>query len=342
MSSPADAAERPRRHPRAAPKRADAGAIHDLFITRLEEIEKRVSRELARPAEATGAIQEIFLDLAREVWAHLRAGGALLTEPGNVAALVASFAAAGPVDELGVDEAYADRVHDVLRPLCRAWFGLEPRSDIGPVEFEGPCLLLFNRCAHPLPVDPLVLWTFFREHAGRSGRRVYALATPDAVTWPFMGDRLQRLGIFAATRGNCRVLLERGATVVAFPEGDCARGKTYERRYRLERFDDGFLIETAMRCGARIVPGGVVGNEESFPLISRTAGLPVTPLFPLMGPVGLLPLPVTWRLKLAPPVQYGDDLDTGTRASAVLDVVRSRMQELLVDLLARRRTIFTG
>lgn len=324
------------------PRRADPTAIHDLFLARLEEIEKRVSRELARPAEATGAMQEILLDIAREVWAHVRAGGELVTEPGGIAALVASLTAAGPVDELGVDESYADRVHDILRPLCRSWFGLDARVDIGPVDFDGPCLLLFNRGAHPLPVDPLVLWTFFREHAGRAGRRVYALASPDAMAWPFVGNRLQKLGVFAASRGNCRVLLERGATVIAFPEGERARAKTYERRYRLERFDDAFLVETAMSCGARIVPGGVVGNEESFPLILRAAGLPVTPLFPMMGPLGLLPLPVTWRVHLAPPVQYGDDLDPGARAAAVLDSVRSRMQELLVDLLARRRTIFTG
>jgi hypothetical protein len=61
-----------------------------------------------------------------------------------------------------------------------------------------------------------------------------------------------------------------------------------------------------------------------------------------MGPLGLLPLPVTWRIRLAPPVRYGDDLDRGERASVVLDAARSRMQELLVELLARRRSIFTG
>jgi 1-acyl-sn-glycerol-3-phosphate acyltransferase len=256
--------------------------------------------------------------------------------------MFASLTAAGPVDELGVDESYSDRVHDVLRPLCRAWFGIEPRTEIGEVDFDGPCLLLFNRGTHPLPVDPLVLWTFFREHAGRAGRRVYALADPDTIAWPFIGDRLQRLGVFAASRGNCRVLLERGATVIAFPEGARARAKTYERRYRLERFDDGFLVETAMSCGARIVPGAVVGNEESFPLIARAAGLPVSPLFPLMGPLGLLPLPVTWRIRVAPPVRYADDPDQAERAAVVLDAARARMQELLVELLARRRTLFTG
>ncbi len=343
MPSKPDAVETLRATQRARPKRAaDVTAIHDLFLSRLEEIERRVSSELARPAEATGALQEVFLDLAREVWAHVRAAGLHLAEPGGVSALVASLTAAGPVDDLGVDESYADRVHDLLRPLCRAWFGLDARADIGPVDFDGSSLVLFNRSAHPLPVDPLVLWAFFREHAGRDGRRVYALTDPDTMAWPFIGDRLQRLGVFAASRGNCRVLLERGATVVAFPEGACASAKTYERRYRLERFDDGFLVETAMSCGARIVPGEVVGNEESFPLVARAVGIPVSPLFPAMGPLGLLPLPVTWRVRLAPPVRYADDLEEGSRAGVVLDAVRARMQELLVELLARRRTIFTG
>ena len=342
VSAKADAIERARAAARARPKRADPAAIHELFISRLEEIERRVTSELARPAEATGALQEILLDIAREVWAHVRAAGAHWAEPGGMSALVASLTAAGPVDELGIDESYADRVHDLLRPLSRAWFGLDARADIGPVDFEGPCLLLFNRGAHPLPVDPLVLWTFFREHAGRDGRRVYALTDPDTIAWPFLGDRLQRLGIFACSRGNCRVLLERGATVIAFPEGERARAKTYERRYRLERFDDGYLVETAMSCGAKIVPGGVLGNEESFPLIAHAAGLPVSPLFPWTGLLGLLPLPVTWRIRLAPPVRYADDVEHAARAGVVLDSVRARMQELLVELLARRRTILGG
>lgn len=323
-------------------KRAAPTAIHDLFMARLEEIERRVSSELARPAQASGPFQELLLDVAREVWAHTRSAAVSASRPGAVSAFLTSLAAAGPTDDIGVDERMRDRVHDVLRPLSRAWLGLDAGADIGRDDLDGPVLLLFNRGADPLPVEPLVLWSFLRERAAGSGRRVYVLWSADTLAQPFLGEWLNRLGIFAASPANCRALLERGATVVAFPEGEQALAKTYERRYRLERFDDDALIETAVACGARIVPGAVLGNEESFPLLGRVAGWPLTPLFPAFGLLGLLPLPLQWRVRLGSPIQYGDDARDGSRAAVVIDAVRSRMQELLVDLLAARRTIFSG
>ena len=323
-------------------RRAAPTAIHDLFMARLEEIERRVSNELARPAEASGAVQELLLDVAREVWAHARSAAVSASRPGGLSAFVTALVAAGATDDLGVDERLRDRVHDVLRPLSRLWLGLDAGADIGHGDLDGPALLLFNRGADPLPVEPLVLWPFLRERAAGSGRRVYVLWSPDTFAQPFLGEWLNRLGIFAATRANCRALLERGATVAAFPEGEQAYAKTYERRYRLERFDEGALVETAMTCGARIVPGAVLGSEESFPLLGRVAGWPLTPFFPAFGLLGLLPLPLQWRVQLGAPIQYGDDARDGSRAGAVIDAARSRMQELLVDLLAARRTIFSG
>jgi 1-acyl-sn-glycerol-3-phosphate acyltransferase len=329
------------RHP---PRRPSPTVIHDLFMARLEEIERRVSRELARPAEASGPVQELLLDLAREVWAHARAAAVSASRPGGVSALLTSMIAAVATDDLGVDESLRDRVHDTLRPLSRLWLGLglDAGADIGQEDLTGPALLLFNRGADPLPIEPLVLWSFLRERAAGSGRRVYVLWSTGTFAQPFLGEWLNRLGVFAATKANCRALLERGATVVAFPEGEQALAKTYERRYRLERFDEGALVETAMTCGARVIPGAVLGNEESFPLLGRVAGWPFTPFFPAFGLLGLLPLPLQWRVRLGAAIQYGDDARDGSRAGAVIDAARSRMQELLVELLAARRTMFSG
>jgi len=92
-------AARGQRTNRAAPT-----AIHDLFMARLEEIERRVSSELARPAEASGPLQELLLDTAREVWAHARSMAVAASRPGGLSAFVTEFLAAGATDDLGVDE----------------------------------------------------------------------------------------------------------------------------------------------------------------------------------------------------------------------------------------------
>lgn len=328
-----------RREPSQRARPVDPSRIQDLVMARLEEIERRVSSELARPAEASGALQELALDVGRELWAQARRFAAAATSPTG---WLAEWVASSPTDDLGVDERLRDLVHDLVSPLARAWLGLDPRADDRTLDLEGPSLVLLNRGANPAPIEALVAWSYVREALGAGGRRVFVLWSPATCTTPYLGDWLNRLGIFAASRANCRALLERGAVVIAFPEGDAALGKSYEQRYRLARFDDRALIETAVTCGARIVPGAVLGNEESFPMITRAMGWPVTPLFPFFGVAGLVPLPIRWTLRTGAPVQYVDDTHDGEAGGAVVDAVRSRMQELLVGLLAARRTIISG
>jgi 1-acyl-sn-glycerol-3-phosphate acyltransferase len=338
VTKPAESSP-PSRAPRRRAAEVDPTRIQDLFLARLEEIERRVSSELARPAEASGALQELALDLGRELWAQTRRIAAMAATPtGWLARLVA----AAPTDDLGVDERLRDTVHDVASPLSRVWLGLDPRAEEKGLDLDGPALLLLNRDANPAPVDALVAWSYLREGLGASGRKVFALWSPAICSLPYLGDWLGRLGIFAASASNCRALLERGAVVIVFPEGDAALGKSYEQRYRLARFDDRALVETAVACGAKIVPGAVLGNEESFPLITRAWGWPVTPLFPWFGVAGLLPLPIRWTVRIGAAVQYVDDGHDGGGAGAVVDAVRARMQELLVGALAARRTIISG
>jgi hypothetical protein len=72
------------------------------------------------------------------------------------------------------------------------------------------------------------------------------------------------------------------------------------------------------------------------------AGLPVTAQFPLLGPLGLLPLPVAWTLRLGAPVEYTVTGDEAAPVDAVCDAVRGRMQALLGELLSRRESILGG
>ncbi|HUR28984.1 MAG TPA: 1-acyl-sn-glycerol-3-phosphate acyltransferase [Planctomycetota bacterium] len=206
---------------------------------------------------------------------------------------------------------------------------------------KGGVLILLNRSPWPLPVEALVLWAFLCD--GRVGdRRMVVLWDDDLPDLPWIGDFLRRIGLAGATPENARVLLERGAVVLAFPEGHAARLRTYERRYRLARFDAKGVIGAALEAGARIVPGAVVGSEESFPLLGRVAGLPVTPQFPLLGLFGLLPLPVAWTLRLGAPVEYAFADDEAPPVDAIADAVRARMQALVGELLSQRESIFRG
>jgi 1-acyl-sn-glycerol-3-phosphate acyltransferase len=314
---------------------AEAGSsIADIFLTRLHDLEKRVERELDRPADGTGPVGAFALDLAREAW---RVGSSLaqgVSSPAGRRDILASWTASRPVDDLGLDLVLAETVRELLRPLARRWLGLsESRSAVLPE--EGGVLILLNRSAWPLPVEALVMWAFLCD--GRVGARpMVALWDEDLPELPYVSDFLRRIGLFAATADNARVLLERGAVVLAFPEGPAARAKFYDRRYRLARFQARELIAAAVEAGARIVPAAVVGNEESYPLLGHLGWLPVTAQFPLLGPLGVLPLPRTWTLRLGSSVEYAAGESERPPLDGILDAIRARMQSMVGELLSQR------
>ena len=167
---------------------------------------------------------------------------------------------------------------------------------------------------------------------------------------------LRRTGQAAGHPDHAHRLLEQDELVLVFPEGVKGTGKGWSNRYRLRRFGRGGYIQTAIRAGAPIIPVSVVGSEEIYPMIADLSpvadlfGLPyfpVTPTFPLLGPLGMVPLPSKWHtrflepIELAPryPPEAADDAET---VRAISQEVRARMQEALDDLRRRRRSIFFG
>jgi 1-acyl-sn-glycerol-3-phosphate acyltransferase len=325
--------------PAGAP-RARGGTLSDIFTARLADLERRVERELERPLGAGSPAAELALDLAREAW---RAGSALAGAATSLAggrAMLASLLAGRPLDDLGLDAQLGGTVREVLRPIARRWLGFrEVRSAALPE--RGGVLVLLNRSPWPLPVEALVLWAFLCD--GRIGdRRMVVLWDDDLPDLPWIGDFLRRTGVLGATAQNAQLLLERGCVVLAFPEGRAAAEKTYDRRYRLARFEARGVIAAALEAGARIVPGAVVGNEESYPLLGLAAGWPVTAQFPLLGAAGLLPLPFAWTLRLGAPVEVAAGAEAAGGADAVADAVRARMQALVGELLAARESLLRG
>lgn len=319
---------------------AGGSRIGDIFLARLAGLEERVAKELGRGPSAGGPVGEFVLDFVREAWRTGASFAGAASSAQGRRSLLAWLSAGPELDELGFDAATAETVREVVRPLARRWLAVrETKSAALPA--DGGVLVTLNRSAWPLPVEALVLWAFLSD--GRIGpRRMAVMWDQDLPELPYVSDFLRRIGVVAATPDNALALLERGAVVLAFPEGSAARAKTYDRRYRLARFADASLLGAALEAGARIVPGAVVGNEESFPVLGHVGSLPVTAQFPLLGLLGTLPLPLTWSLRLGPALQHGRAGEDAPAVDAIADVVRGRMAALLGDLLAERRTIVGG
>ncbi|MDH5306629.1 MAG: acyltransferase family protein, partial [Myxococcales bacterium] len=237
----------------------------------------------------------------------------------------------GEVDEFGMDEIALRRARPILDFLFEHYW----RVDLAGLEQlpeQGPCLIVANRSGL-LPYDGLLL-SHAIEQRHPSGVRPRFFVADWLMTAPFAQPTLARLGGVRACRENAARLLAAGHFVIVFPEGAKGAAKVFRERYHLQRFGRGGAIRVALETGAPLVPVGIVGAEEVHPVLfkwhapARALGLPflpVTPTFPLLGPLGVVPLPSKWVIRIGRPISFA-----GVASGAATDeLLLSRLNEEL-------------
>jgi 1-acyl-sn-glycerol-3-phosphate acyltransferase len=229
--------------------------------------------------------------------------------------------------------------------LYRHYFRAETH-DIDRVP-EGRVLLICNH-AGQLPFDGMMLGTAMLFEASPP-----RIARPMAEYWvselPFVSEMAARMGSLVGTPENCIKMLEAGECVMVFPEGVRGMNKLYSQRYKLQRFGLGFL-RLALQTNTPIVPVSLVGSEEQQPglanleSLGRMVGMPALPItltFPLLGPLGLLPLPVKYRFYFGEPLLFdGDPSDEDAVIQKHVDVVKASMEAMFERGLRERPGIF--
>ncbi len=232
---------------------------------------------------------------------------------GDVLRLAESqLANGGPVDEFGFDPAFNSRyLMPIARFFYQRWFRVQIRG-LEHVPAEGPALVV---------AQPLGDAADGRGHApGRAARRAPGEAEsaaagrgpgvrgPAAVR-PGPQERAHSGG--PGERGRAAAA---GELVGVFPEGFKGIGKPFADRYRLRRFGRGGFAATAIRAGVPLIPCAIIGAEEIYPMLGNAKQLaellklpyfPITPTFPWLGPVGMIPLPSRWIIEFCPPVPPG-------------------------------------
>ena len=255
------------------------------------------------------------------------------------------------VDDFGFDEELVERFWAPLfRPLLQQYFRVDWKG-IENVPANGAAVLVSNH-AGTVPIDALVMkFGVLEEHPAH--RHVRLLAADLAFRMPFLGPMARKMGNTLATSEDAYRLLSIGELVGVFPEGYKGVGKGWRERYRLQRFGRGGFIELALRARVPIVPVAIVGSEETYPMIadvkvlSRLFGLPyfpLTPFFPALGPLGLLPLPSKWVVEFGEPISL-DEYDEDAWQDAMLvfnltDRIRDAIQQMLYRNLMSRRSAF--
>jgi len=330
-------------------------------------------RAARRPASLESALRERIEELEREV-EELRAGSRGGSGEGPLVALAHLAQEAGhgldwerlsrmlnavyfswhseEVDDFGYDPRFADRIQPLFEFLYTVWWRVES-AGVDNVPDTGPGLIVANHSG-VLPWDGAMIKVALRhEHPARRVPRLLALDM--FALFPFFAPLLARMGEVRANPENGERLLRRGELVGVFPEGVKGVGKRFKDRYRLARFGRGGFVRLALRTGAPILPCAVVGAEEIHPVIAkadwvgRPIGLPyfpITPSWPLLGPLGLIPLPTRWSLDFGeaiPVDQYGPEAaDDPILVNRLSQEVRGTIQRMIDARLARRRSVWFG
>jgi 1-acyl-sn-glycerol-3-phosphate acyltransferase len=306
-------------------------------LGRAEELADRVGAELADLLLGAGSGIE-DAELRRRV-------GHLLTF------LRRRLAGDYEVDDFGFDPELTGTVLlSLLRPLYRQWFRVEVRG-VENIPDEGGALVVSNH-AGTIALDALMIQLAVHdEHPAR--RNLRTLGADLVFSVPGLGHLARKGGATLASPDDAERLLSRGEVVGVWPEGYKGTGKPFNERYKLQRFGRGGFVTSALRTRTPIVPCAVVGSEETYPMVGNLPGLarllglpymPITPTWPWLGVLGMIPLPSKWLIEFCEPVAP-EEFEAGAQDDPMLvfdltDRVRRTIQQTLYTLLLQRRSVF--
>jgi 1-acyl-sn-glycerol-3-phosphate acyltransferase len=327
-------AEAARRHPSLLSD-PDSRASADQIAAVVREIDQhRQAASLTAPEEATPS------DLALGIAAVAEFVRKRLTGEYSV-------------DEFGFDPHLNNAVFlPLLRFFFNSWFRVEV-SGIENLPETGAGLVVANH-AGVLPWDGLMASVAVHDHHP-TNRDLRLLAADMVFDMPVMGQAARKAGHTMACTADAHRLLAGGELTAVFPEGYKGLGKQFSDRYKLQRFGRGGFVSAALRTKAPIISCSIVGSEEIYPmladvkLLARLFGLPyfpITPMFPLAGLGGLVPLPSKWHIAFGTPIETADYDDAAADDPMITfeltDHVRETIQQTLYQLLANRRNMFFG
>jgi len=254
------------------------------------------------------------------------------------------------IDDFGFDREWTESLLPIFRWLFHSYWRIDT-TGIANVPGAGRALLVSNH-AGVLPWDGAMIKTAILELHPRP-RHARALVAQYFFGLPTLSWFLRRTGQTVGHPDDSIRLLERDELVLVFPEGVKGTGKRWSERYRLQRFGRGGFVQVAIRTRSPIVPISVVGWEELYPMLGNLEPLakltgapffPITPFFPLLGPLGMVPLPSRWRIQFHEPIRTDEldpeQADDQNLVMTISDQVRDTIQRGIYENLKLRRGTF--
>ena len=248
-------------------------------------------------------------------------------------------------DPWGFHPETAKRALLVTGLVYRHWFRVET-SGIENVP-AGRVLLISNHAGQVALDAAMIGSALFLE--AEPPRIIRGMGEYWLPTVPWVNEIMVRTGSVVGTRKNAVELLRNEEAVIAFPEGVRGMNKLIWERYQLQEFGAGFM-RLALETGTPIVPIAVVGSEEQAIAVAnvqplarllRMPAFPVTLTWPWLGLLGVIPLPVKYRITFGEPMRFtGNPHDEDEVIGEQVEQVKARIATMLAEGLSRRQSLF--
>ncbi len=233
-----------------------------------------------------------------------------------------------------------------LRWLYEQYFRVEV---YGISQIPTQRLMLVSNHSGKLPIDAALLaYTLFRY--GTPPRLLRTMIDRFMPRVPFLSTFMIRCGQILGEPHNCRTLLENEESVLVFPEGTKGSGKLFWKRYQLQKFGTGFM-RISLQTHTPIIPVAVIGAEETYPafynsnFIARLLGIPffpITPFWPWMGILGVLPIPTKIKIYFGSPLIFDGDFDGPEyEIQSKVNIVQNQIQTMINEGLQQRKKILS-
>ncbi len=280
-------------------------------------------------------------------WLDRLAGQILDREDEERLNLTANVLSAHPYDRLGLCPRTSRRTLALFKLLYRYYFRVESSGHEAIPEKEGAILVANHGGLLPFDAAMTVVDVVLRANPPRLTR---AIVDKWAGKLPFVNVFYSRVGQVVGTRENFRELLRDDQLVLTFPEGMSGIRKLAAERYLLQSFKVGF-VEESIRHRVPIIPVAIVGADDQAPILfdlkplARALGLPffpITPTFPWLGPLGLMPYPVKYEITYGQPMRFYEEfpdriVDDPHAIRYMAEQVRRRIQEMVDRGALKRR-----
>jgi 1-acyl-sn-glycerol-3-phosphate acyltransferase len=248
-----------------------------------------------------------------------------------------------PYDRFGFSPKTVRRAFPFAYALYRLYFRV--RSDGHEhIPTRGPAVLVANH-GGLLPFDGAMTIVDVVLHTDPP-RLARSIVDRWAGTLPWINVFFARVGQVIGTQENFASLLSEGQVVLVFPEGIDGIRKTIAHRHQVQPFHVGF-VEQALRTGTPIVPMAIVGSDDQAPILYDVQSLarllrlpvaPITPTFPWLGPMGLLPYPVSYRIVYGEPLDFHERFGPeGAEDERLVRHLANRTRRAVQALLDRSR-----